>query len=403
MATLAELLEHLNEETGHNGIVVDDLLFIPLYERNQDTSGVGITLASLPTLDVNNEYKGGNLAVYGYARCNEHAEKCIVQHQCRTAKLGYDGARNTVANVVNIRNEDARMMYQILPFTIRAISDAERRAGITNSPLQDQFMALFVADLARALEEINQSGEVSDAHGLSMGLLLRNLLNLEMTQAEEDAIVGLFSNKRLGLELIQKIETNPDIDHDSGETQMVARLGKIKAHLQNCPERGAVPVPVPQLPATTPMEPQIEILERTSRNVFHAESRAFLTPDFGEEPPEETYDPATDIFDENGYLNPYSEESIPTESYTPAVETDDDSGFITPNEITEEELAVIIKDAPLDLENGSQPGVEVDVISEMPVTVVPLSECLAKHKHVEDRQLFLGNREDHIMCWCIPL
>nr|MDO8109050.1 hypothetical protein [Candidatus Sigynarchaeota archaeon] len=385
-------MERLNDETGHYGIVIDELLFIPLYQRDKDTSGVGITFSTLPTEDESKELHGGGLAVYGYACRDRHTEKVMVQHQCRTAALGYDGARNTVENVVHLRDENARLLYQILPFTIKAVSEAECKAGITSSPLRDQFMLLFVSDLAKGLEEINQCGEVTDVHALSIGLLLRNLLNLEMSQAEENGIVGMFTSKNLDLELIQRIETNPIIDHDSGETQMETRLGKIKAALQNTPDHGAVNVP--KISAAAPMEPQLDILERTCKNVFHEESRAFLTPDFGEEAPEETYDPATAIYDENGFLNPNYEEPIPTEVFDPRVDIVDEDDFRNP--VAEESLQSEIHDfnadmnAPEAFSVFESPGestdenqaVELEVFTGTPESAVPLSQCLTKRRRL---------------------
>jgi len=175
-----------------------------VYFHNEENLKEGIEIVFKKEPEIKQgRFEGGEFEVNCIAVNGKKEEKVYVAHQCRTGgRAGFEGAKYLIGNAINMvkHGKGFRPYMQIMGNYFKALKTAEEKAGIKNSALRSEFYEMYKGDAKESIDyllekECDELQEWSGWYGL--GATLVNVLNMDLSENEENEMVGLLQNKKL--------------------------------------------------------------------------------------------------------------------------------------------------------------------------------------------------------------
>ncbi len=216
------------------GEILEDKIFIPLYNEGDYGAGLAVELKDCNYDTRSGEYYGGQFFLYGAAFNKNKVAFSQMKHTCMRGST-YKGALLLCANIINMLNNDevASSLYLLIPQTVLGISEAEKKVGITNSPLINIFYETLKNSLVVSLKKFEENNYfLSDGYTLSIGSLIKNLLNMNLTEEMLTEIYELLNNDKL-IPLLKSMKKNYELVRNDGMGNFVNKVDSIINYINN--------------------------------------------------------------------------------------------------------------------------------------------------------------------------
>ncbi len=326
---LNDFLYRLDAAVPNNGLpitgeILEDKIFIPLYNEGNYGAGIAVELKDVNYDLRSGEYYGGEFFLYGAAFYNDKVAFAPMKHTCMRGST-YKGAILLCANIINILNNDevASSLYLLIPQTVLGISEAEKKVGIVNSPLINIFYETLKNSLVVSLKKFEENNYfLSGGYTLSIGSLIKNLLNMNLTKEMITEVYELLNNNKL-IPLLKSMKGNYELTRSDGMGNFIQKVDSIINYIKNSKKRNQ------QL-----IKPTIKNLDTVLSNPISVDPS---------ELPSEVFDPTIDALSDNsdsGFIDvkPVDPSELPSEVFDPTIDNPSSSGFINNSKINLNEI-----------------------------------------------------------------